>query len=389
MSKINYLNMMLSGYFKNPDLLKIYLIRQQQLAERDNFLSLVEFYDNCNLTIQNVKQNILSIYNERKKELYLILSDRKTKNIDTSDIQKEIDFLKPDNFKIPLLLITNQQFTGHLSYSEIEFIENIVQQIFIYVDEKKDYTLKCNEGNFFYSGSENKLYTGRDFFVKIYLSKGNLKFPINFPDLIPKYYDLALSEYLTSEKNKAKSFFNKKLITIEFIKSEIEKIQVLQNGIEDFINKNKNGTFNQKKEQLKYCKRYSAYLVEKLKDFDKTEINKPQQTDIKKAKKTKNLNHFILNINKKQVFIEDLKKMFPTEIGKPIKAIIRILEKNEILLIPDRQFKSFYESLKLEFNRDIGTYQSINDEKDKDFDDVYLSKFKKKLNPLIIKYKTN
>ncbi|WP_149025879.1 hypothetical protein [Polaribacter sp. BM10] len=279
MSKLNYLNMMLSGYYKNPELLKIYLIRQQQIAERDNFLSLVEFYDNCNITLNNIKEQILKLNNERQKELYWILSKQKTENRDTTEIQKEIDFLKPDNFKIPLLSITNQQFTGHLNYSDIEFIENVIKQIIIYVDEKKDYTLQCNEGNYFYSGSENKLYTGRDFFIKIYLSKGNLKFPINFPDLIPKYYDLALSEYLTSEKNKAKSFFSKKLVILEFINSEIEKIKILQNGIEDFINKNKNGTFNHKKEQLKYCKRYSAYLVEKFKEVDKIEPEKPKQKE--------------------------------------------------------------------------------------------------------------
>jgi hypothetical protein len=147
---------------------------------------------------------------------------------------------------------------------------------------------------------------------------------------------------------------------------------------------------NNIKDALQILKNDKKNKFEIILDNHSTENEKqPQRTEIKKTKKTKNLNDYILNIKNKQIFIEDLKKMFPTEKGKPLKAIIRILEKNEILLIPDRQFKSFYESLNLAFKRDIGTYPSINDVKDEQFDTMYLDKFEKKLNPLIIKHKTN
>lgn len=287
MESTNYLNMMLSGYFKNPDLLKLHLIRNQQLAERDNFVNLIEFYDNCNKTINDVKNKILNLYNNQKNELYSVLSVYKTKNKDTSEIQKEIDYLKPDNFGIPLFTLTNQQFTGHLYYKDIEFIENTLKQIFIYVDKKKDYHLQCNEGNFLYSGAENKLYTGREYFEKIYLSKDNLKFPINFPDLIPKYYDLSLEKYLSNEKNKAKEIFSKKWVAIEFVNSELEKLILSINGLNDFLDKNKHQSFKHKKEQLKYSKRYSEFLKDKLKELDKTEVEKPLQTENNAKKKTK------------------------------------------------------------------------------------------------------
>lgn len=284
MDSTNYLNMMLSGYFKEPDLLKLHLIQHHKLAERDNFTSLVQFYDNCNKILNGVKDKILNLYNNRKKELYLILSDYKTKNKDTSEIQKEIDYLKPNNFGIPLYTITNQQLTGHLYYKDIEFIENTIKQIFIYVDEKKDYHCLCNDGNFLYSGAENKLYTGREFFEKIYLSKDNLKFPINFPDLIPKYYDLSLEKYLSDEKNKAKELFSKKWVTVEFISSEVKKLNELTNGLTESINSNKNQSFEHKKEQLKYCKIYSEFLKEKSKEIDKVEVDKPLQKEINKLK---------------------------------------------------------------------------------------------------------
>jgi len=377
---------MLSGYFKNPDLLKIYLIRNQQIAERDNFLSLVEFYDNCNITLENVKKQISELYNDRKKELYLILSDQKIKNKDTSYIQKEIDFLKPDNFQIPLFFITNQQFRGHLSYSDIEFIENTIRQIFVYVDSKEPYTIEYNEGKYYYDTSENKLYTGIDFYRKSYFRSDKIEFPYNCPDLILEYYEISLQKYKEDEKQKSSIMYNEIEVTKEFINLELTRNSILIEGLSDAINRVKNTAFKSKSkiQLVKYCKRYDTILNNKL-----DEINQPQQIKINKPNKIKKeIKSFIQNVNDKENFIIKLKELFLNEKGKQIKAMIIILERNELLLIPDRQFLSFYNSLQTEFYRDIGTYTSINDEKEKDFDEAYLSKFEKVLKPLITKYKT-
>lgn len=290
--------MMLTGYFKNPDLLKLYLIRKHKEAEKNHNYSLIEFYDNCNAVLESLKQKFLNLYNERKNELYLIQSKQKTEKRDTSAIERDIETLNISDFGIPLLPITNHQFTGHLHYSDIVFIENTIKLIFVCIDENKDYSAQCNDGNFFYSGYENELYTGRQYFEKIYLTKGNLKFPINFPDLIPTYYNLALAEYLENEKNIASSFFDEKLVTLEFLKSELDKIKTLQEGIEDFINKNKYQSFNRKREQIKYCKRYSAFLGEKYKELEKIEVVKPQQIDTNKIENhSKELHTDIFNNN--------------------------------------------------------------------------------------------
>jgi hypothetical protein len=109
-----------------------------------------------------------------------------------------------------------------------------------------------------------------------------------------------------------------------------------------------------------------------------------QQADIKKPDKVeKDLSDFIQNVKNKQEFIQNLKEMFPTEKGKSIKAMIIILQGKGIIEILDRQFTEFYKSLKKDFNRDIGTYPSINDVKVGDFDDTCLDGFRKKLIPLI------
>jgi hypothetical protein len=256
MNTANYLNLILSGYFKNPNTLKLYLIKHQQLAKRDDFVSLVEFYDNCNKVIDEVKRDILNLYNDEKKELYMVLSYKKTNKIDASETQKEIDFLEPNDFKIHLSPITQKQFTELLSYSDIEFIEQTIKQIFVYVDKKKDYTLPCSEGDFYYSGSENKLYTGKEFFEKIYFKKGDLKFPTNCPDLIPEYYDLSLKQFIAEEKQKPEAMLNEILVTKEFITLEFNKLKKLNYGLKDF--------FESKIGLLKYCERYYLFLKEKL-----------------------------------------------------------------------------------------------------------------------------
>jgi hypothetical protein len=78
--------------------------------------------------------------------------------------------------------------------------------------------------------------------------------------------------------------------------------------------------------------------------------------------------------------------MFPTEIGKSIKAVIDILTKEKILIYGTKEFKLLFEELEKYFNRDIGSYNSVQNVKtvDAETTDIIL----KKLNPLIIKYKT-
>ena len=123
-------------------------------------------------------------------------------------------------------------------------------------------------------------------------------------------------------------------------------------------------------------KRYKKYLLSKLKQ--------PQLTEIKK---TKNLEQFITNIESKQNFLKDLKETFPTEKGKSIKAIIDLLVSDNIIIYGTKEFTQLYNELKLFFDRNIGTYNSIQNVKE--VDNIIIDVIQKKLNPLIIKYKSN
>ena len=129
MSTTNYLNLIFSGYFKNPNTLKRYLIRNQKIEERNNFITEDEFYDNCKDVLLKLKEDIYFQYNNRKSELLKVLDFKKHKGIDTIETQKQYDTNDLSHFTINLYSITNQKIKAHLSYSDIEFIENTINQL--------------------------------------------------------------------------------------------------------------------------------------------------------------------------------------------------------------------------------------------------------------------
>lgn len=103
---------------------------------------------------------------------------------------------------------------------------------------------------------------------------------------------------------------------------------------------------------------------------------------------------FIYNIKDKEAFAEDLRKTFNTERGNSITLIIKILESADIIKIPDGSFQGFYDALTIYFNRNLGTYPSINDPRSKQklnglsiIESNKMGHFSEKLKPLIIKHK--
>lgn len=120
----------------------------------------------------------------------------------------------------------------------------------------------------------------------------------------------------------------------------------------------------------------------------KAELKKITPTaPAREIKQLKTLNDFIFNINNKETFMQELKTTFPTEKGKSIKAIIDILTDAQIIIYGTKEFRQFYNELKTYFNRNIGTYQGINDVKEVDKETT--NTVYKKLNTLIIKHKTS
>jgi len=64
---------------------------------------------------------------------------------------------------------------------------------------------------------------------------------------------------------------------------------------------------------------------------------------------------------KNKQLAEKIKQRFTTEKGKSIKLLLLALEEKGMVAFSNRQFKALYESIRVYFSRNIGSYQSVND----------------------------
>jgi len=130
--------------------------------------------------------------------------------------------------------------------------------------------------------------------------------------------------------------------------------------------------------RMKVLKEIKNKLLEDAKEVRPSkEKNTPQQ---------KTLFGFIYNIEDKEIFVRELKTVSTTEKGKSIKAIIDILISNEVLVIGAREFKNFINELTKSFDRELGTYQSIQNQKE--IEKAIKDPINIKLLPIINKFKS-
>ena len=108
-----------------------------------------------------------------------------------------------------------------------------------------------------------------------------------------------------------------------------------------------------------------------------------RQSKLPDAKELGNAGSFFKNPVVDAELAEKLKTEFNTETGKGIRLMIESLQAHEpkLLSIENRQRKAIYTALKIFFNRDIGTRQSIFDYKfDRITDEIDFSAIRLKLN---------
>jgi len=142
MKEIQYLAILLFGILKKESGFKSYLVRKQKEAEMKNFVSEVEFFENCNEVVSLLENRIESQFLEKRNQLYqtieLLKSNKKT-------FEKELELannLSKDHFNINLSTITNGKYKDKLWYSQINLIKNCIVEIknqnFIITSEIKD-----------------------------------------------------------------------------------------------------------------------------------------------------------------------------------------------------------------------------------------------------------
>lgn len=230
--------------------------------------------------------------------------------------------------------------------------ENFLNRI---VSEKKDLLDSKNDSLFLpYSEIEYKIEL-----IYEYVKTKN----INGPD----FYKLErLFKKLVDTKKELKPYINE---------SRYENFENIYISIDKEDNSEKPKQLMEEDcSRTEYQKRLNDYY---FKSFGKSNTQKP----------TKKIQQYFLNLTNTDNFLLQLKSAFPTEKGISIRAIINILQIEKILNIPSRGNKAFIELLRNYFQRDIGSYQSINDSKN--LDNETTAPIQKILKPLIHKYKVN
>lgn len=110
MAELQYLDIILSGYFSDESLLKKYLIRKQKELKRKNFVSKKEFIQRRQNIIIQFETDIENQYTKRRNELYQTVNLLKSKN---KPFEKELELTKnlsKDNLYIQLSSLTSDKW---------------------------------------------------------------------------------------------------------------------------------------------------------------------------------------------------------------------------------------------------------------------------------------
>jgi hypothetical protein len=129
MKEIQYLAILLFGILKKESGFKSYLVRKQKEAEMKNFVSEVEFFENCNETVSLLENRIESQFLEKRYQFYQTIELLKSNN---KPFEKELELankLSKDHFNINLSSITNGKYKDELWYSQINLIKNCIVEI--------------------------------------------------------------------------------------------------------------------------------------------------------------------------------------------------------------------------------------------------------------------
>ncbi|UPQ80736.1 hypothetical protein M0M57_07825 [Flavobacterium azooxidireducens] len=359
----NYLICEAETKFLDSTSMKLYLTETK--IENETLLQII--CDNCVKIVElwNIDFEVLP---DKKLKEHFFYSDESKDKLFSTDIDFHAIYLFVDKLQFFNTIYGKEAFVKNYEYKIVPIPEIVSNCINIYNFIKQSYPeINSDFTPEYYFNHYNK--------TKRFALQSVLK-PYSKSDF--KEFKINLENYLIRYR-----FIFDKI-------NEIDKIEFKQ----DIIDHLKNVTNNQ------IHSKYNVLLIDAIERIENNfqliktsliDIPKniiPQPNEISKPKKLKKtLLEFFHNIENKEKFIQELKNLFPTEQGKSIKAIVLKLVEVQILIYGTKEFFQFYNELKTYFNRDIGTYQSINDVKT--VDNETAQTVYKKLNPLIAKYKPN
>lgn len=267
----------LKDNFSNKDLTEIFKYKNQYIeyrtATHKNFLSLGFFFDELDEINKSLfdyfKDNEQNEFVAFEKEIIIVNSESKAIEL-YSKGYKEYKFEVNKSYSLPDL--SNGIFDLTLqNLVDCGLSKNDTSEL---LNTKGKYKLQCNEGKFFVSGEEKKVYTGIEFYRKICFDNSKIQFPFNCPDLIPEYFDLALNQFQQEQNKLLGKIYNDSDAFFEFLKTEVDKMQKRIEAQKEYLISHKHHKFESKENDIKVCEAYIQYLNRK-----KVEVKQPQQTE--------------------------------------------------------------------------------------------------------------
>jgi hypothetical protein len=277
----------LKNDFKNEDLPKIFENKSKYLEYRNQthktYLSMSFFFEN----LDRLTKNLFDFFKDNEQNEF---ESFETKTI-TVNSQNKVFELYSKGYKQFEFEIIESYFLPDLSNGIFDLtLQNLVdcglskKNTSELLENKGNYLLQCNEGNFFVSGEEKKVYTGIEFYRKTYFNNGKLQFPYNCPDLIPNYFDLALHKFKQNRREYLGKIYNDCDANFEFIKNEVDNMQKRIDSQKEYLLKHKYHKFESKERDIEVCEAYIKFLKrkdEKFKQSQQTEANNPDEVLLK------------------------------------------------------------------------------------------------------------
>ena len=129
--KVDYLEIVLTGYFNNSNYLEKYFLREFRKAEKEYFEP-EEFFSGCLKVIEVFEANLQKQVHERKKELYLLKDISKDKKA-VEYCERELKNERPNgignlSFTVHLNSLTKGRFTRNMPYIDVLHIKNNIQK---------------------------------------------------------------------------------------------------------------------------------------------------------------------------------------------------------------------------------------------------------------------
>ncbi|MCF8219352.1 MAG: hypothetical protein K9I29_05010 [Bacteroidales bacterium] len=125
MKDMDYLQIVMRGFFNNRNYLERYFNREAQKAKKE-YYEPDEFFNGCLDVIERFKNHLKEQIRERKKELNILI-DLASEEQKIKQCADELHQLSEYDFTVNLFSLTKGQFVGNMFYEEVLEIEEAIQ----------------------------------------------------------------------------------------------------------------------------------------------------------------------------------------------------------------------------------------------------------------------